>query len=463
MSDSPILVAGRALPQTGTVNSPLVMPAKVAQSNIVNAAAGAQTSVYKVKMIANGKTFNMLLPPSIESKHPGRSNPIQLPGLLIKAVAAISKTKIPGFFPIYQHLGVDSLMISMSGMFTGYDGTQNLSTAFNWEGWPTVDFKEEQDAAAAISEFYDFAVRNKALVEVIINTSDGSFVPKKTESTAFRDSQSNIKFKGYVKEFEAVHVRQDRAYYMIKFEVIDLNRKNECSTPKKINNNLLNSIPKSSVGVGDSPTEQALDKILKQFSFLYPNNEKAKEEFFQLFNRIIEFNAVYPDKNSEIRKTLFTQLFNDVLEFNAIYPNEALRKAMTQTFNEVLEFNAVFPNKNIVDPTNINSLNNQLKDIYSQENNSELYDKFLKNGNETTLGEVKQYLDLFVFDNNIKISYLGNTEISALSLSQSLTQKYGLFKVENTIYYAVPIPNETPKKYTLRILTDYDENFRERL
>ena len=231
MSDSPILVAGRALPQAGTINSPIVMPAKVAQSNIVNAAAGVQSSVYKVKMIANGKTFNMLLPPSIESKHPGRSNPIQLPGLLIKAGIAISKLKIPGFFPIYQHLGVESLTVSMSGMFTGYDGISNLSEAAQWEGWQDLTIKEGQDSYTSACEFYDFAVKNKALIEVNIATSDGSFIPKKSESTTFRDSSSNIRFKGYVKEFEQVYIRQDRNYYMIKFEIIDLGT-NICKSAK---------------------------------------------------------------------------------------------------------------------------------------------------------------------------------------------------------------------------------------
>ena len=231
MSDSPILISGKPLIQTGTVNSPIIMPARITQSNIIDAAAGTQTSVYKIKMIANGKTFNMLLPPSIESKHPGRSNPIQLPGLQIKAGIAISKLKIPGFFPIYQHLGVESLTVSMSGMFTGYDGISNLSNAAQWEGWQDLTIKEGQDSFTSACEFYDFAVKNKALIEVNITTSDGSFIPKKSDSTTFRDSNSNIKFKGYVKEFEQVYIRQDRNYYMIKFEIIDLGT-NICKTNK---------------------------------------------------------------------------------------------------------------------------------------------------------------------------------------------------------------------------------------
>jgi hypothetical protein len=297
MSDSPILVAGRALPQTGTVNSPLVMPAKVAQSNIVNAAAGAQTSVYKVKMIANGKTFNMLLPPSIESKHPGRSNPIQLPGLLIKAGIAISKLKIPGFFPIYQHLGVESLTVSLSGMFTGFDGISNLSDAAKWEGWLDLTVKEGQDSYTSACEFYDFAVKNKALIEVNIATSDGSFIPKKSESTTFRDSSSNIKFKGYVKEFELVYVRQDRNYYMIKFEIIDLGT-NQCKSAKPTTPTT--TTPSTNPCKGDAlvleynklstANKNIYKDLLKEKGFL-PSNSNPTE--VQVGEAIVRANSYY--------------------------------------------------------------------------------------------------------------------------------------------------------------------------
>jgi hypothetical protein len=297
MSDSPILVAGRALPQTGTVNSPLFMPAKVAQSNIVNAAAGAQTSVYKVKMIANGKTFNMLLPPSIESKHPGRSNPIQLPGLLIKAGIAISKLKIPGFFPIYQHLGVESLTVSLSGMFTGYDGISNLSDAAKWEGWQDLTVKEGQDSYTPACEFYDFAVKNKALIEVNIATSDGSFIPKKSESTTFRDSSSNIKFKGYVKEFELVYVRQDRNYYMIKFEIIDLGT-NQCKSAKPATPTT--TTPSTNPCKGDAlvleynklstANKNIYKDLLKEKGFL-PSNSNPTEA--QVGEAIVRANSYY--------------------------------------------------------------------------------------------------------------------------------------------------------------------------
>lgn len=237
MSNAPITVSGRALPEAvikNIVRGPIVKPvveSSLISNDILGSSLGFNQSVYKVKLVANGRTFNMLLPPSIESKHPGRSNPLQLPGLQIESTSNISKLKIPGFFPIYQHLGVESLYISMSGMFTGYDGEDQISAAGDWEGWANPEVKGGQDAYTAACDLFDFAVKNKALTTVTISTSDGSFEPKKSASTNFRDEQSNIRFKGYIKELKQIYIRQDRVYYMLKFEIIDLgNSKKECTS-----------------------------------------------------------------------------------------------------------------------------------------------------------------------------------------------------------------------------------------
>jgi hypothetical protein len=234
MSNNPIVVTTKPIQLSGTVKGPIVVTPQEGDSGDTTPRLGYNQPTYKVKLVANGKTFNMLLPPSIESKHPGRANPLQLPGLQIKAGVNISKLKIPGFFPIYQNLGVESLTVSMSGMFTGYDGVNNLAAA-NWEnavGIGQSNVEQGQDSFASASELYDFAVSNKALVQVTIYTSDGSFIPKQSTSTTFRDTSSNISFKGYIKEFEQVYIRQDRNYYMLKFEIIDFNT-NKCKAVVK--------------------------------------------------------------------------------------------------------------------------------------------------------------------------------------------------------------------------------------
>jgi hypothetical protein len=273
MSDKPIVVSTKPLQLSGTVRGPIVVTQQEGDSGDTTPRLGYNQPTYKVKLVANGKTFNMLLPPSIESKHPGRSNPLQLPGLQIKANINISKLKIPGFFPIYQNLGVESLTISMSGMFTGYDGT-NLLSAANWEnsvGIGQSNVEQGQDSFTSASELYDFAVNNKALVQVTIYTSDGSFIPKKSTSTAFRDNNSNISFKGYIKEFEQVYIRQDRNYYLLRFEIVDFGSAKCKAVVSKTNNTLLNKITSSAYGIND-PSITAED-----IAYLSPEDlERAK-------------------------------------------------------------------------------------------------------------------------------------------------------------------------------------------
>lgn len=179
---------------------------------------------YRVRMTANNKSFYMVLPPNADTKHPGKANPMQMPGLQIKSATTISKLRIPGFFPIYQHLGIDSITVTMSGMFTGYDGLREVSSAGNWEEWRNgeiygqLNIPGAQDSYAAASEFFEFAVTQKVPVQVTIFTEAKN--PSTSKSYLFRDNQSNIAFKGYVKEFEALYVRQDRNYYLMKFEVL---------------------------------------------------------------------------------------------------------------------------------------------------------------------------------------------------------------------------------------------------
>jgi hypothetical protein len=621
MSNNPIVVTTKPIQLSSTVRGPIVVTQQEGDSGDTTISKfGYNQPTYKVKLVANGKTFNMLLPPSIESKHPGRSNPLQLPGLQIKAGVNISKLKIPGFFPIYQNLGVESLTVSMSGMFTGYDGT-NVVAAANWEnavGIGQSEVQQGQDSFASASELYDFAVKNKALVQVTIYTSDGSFIPKKSASTTFRDTSSNISFKGYIKEFEQVYIRQDRNYYMLKFEIIDfgsnkcktvvksdktkdkvndkakdlsikerlllldnkitpenINKLNSLKDKGKISNSNLNKIldeialgklSNSNIAQitklveGNKLSDNNLTNILKNITFnklpnttlttilenialnkLSSNNtdkllqdialgrlpttrtndtdinnnspiEKQIQDILNenknsgLYNNLSKTGSkttlgnikpylasivVYDDSipveylgNIPIYSSFSTKLYGTFRIANTIYyavpidPEEKqyelriltdapedpknIQNAIDNINNTNTNTNTNTNNLSALPSTSPASLTSQLKNI-SQQENSGLYREFNTTGSETTLGNVKSYLDLFVFDDNIKISYLGNTKISALSASQPLTQEYGLFKVENSVYYAVPIQGESPKKYTLRLLTDYDENFRSRI
>ena len=326
MSDNPIVVSAKPFNTSGTVRGPIVVTPQEGDSGDTTPRVGYNQLTYKVKLVANGKTFHMLLPPSIESKHPGRANPLQLPGLQIKAGINISKLKIPGFFPIYQNLGVETLTVSMSGMFTGYDGVNSLAAA-NWEnavGIGQSSVQQGQDSFASASELYDFAVNSKALVQVTIYTSDGSFIPKKSTSTTFRDSNSNISFKGYIKEFEHVYIRQDRNYYMLKFEIIDFGSNNKCKvepTKKTTNktNDLLPTIG-SCIDKLDTVSIKNIQTVLKNKGmYLGPINGQMNAILNLNLDSIVKDKSVTADSSCRFLSgnyinTSLSDLLNTILD-----------------------------------------------------------------------------------------------------------------------------------------------------
>lgn len=331
-TNTPIRVGGQPLPDSviqGTTRSPIVVTPQEGDSGDTTPRLGYNQPTYKVKLTSNGKVFNMLLPPSIETKHPGKSNPMQMPGLQIEASAAISKLKIPGFFPIYQHLGVETLTVSMSGMFTGYDGTSTLAAASEWEGWKDLTIREGQDSYSAANELYEFAVRNKSLIEVIIYTSDGSFTPKKSTATTFRDEQSNIRFKGYIKDFKQIYVRQDRNYYMLKFEIIDLTTgTNTCKSDVKSNKSKTNKTDTSVTTTGlklPTSTIKAIDTLgntPEQKKILKDYNNLSDTRFINdlLFKRgFMEYNP--PPDSDYLTKALIkaSEFYIGIKDLSDIY------------------------------------------------------------------------------------------------------------------------------------------------
>ncbi len=339
--DKPIVVSTKPFNTSGTVRGPIVVTPQEGDSGDTTPRLGYNQPTYKVKLIANGKTFNMLLPPSIESKHPGRSNPLQLPGLQIKANINISKLKIPGFFPIYQNLGVESLTVSMSGMFTGYDGT-NLLSAANWEnsvGIGQSNVEQGQDSFTSASELYDFAVNNKALVQVTIYTSDGSFIPKQSTSTAFRDSSSNISFKGYIKEFEQVYIRQDRNYYLLRFEIVDFGSNNfgsnKCKTVVKSDKKSNTTNTQSPLTSIDSTTKQSyIDTISKLLAAGVIS--KAKADFLtEIVNKANNISQTSADEISNLFKEVKPPIY--FLGVGDLLKNRILNIKIDQKIDKILE------------------------------------------------------------------------------------------------------------------------------
>jgi hypothetical protein len=350
----------------------------------------------------------------------------------------------------------------MSGMFTGYDGTdiQSIATP-NWEnsvGIGQSNIESGQDSFTAASELYDFAVKNKALVQVTIYTSDGTFIPKKSTSTTFRDSNSNISFKGYIKEFEQVYIRQDRNYYMLKFEIIDFGI-NKCKTVKKVNT-LLND---AAVGIG----------VEKPFSFDFPQgNVNANLPIDTRSNNTLLNNNFILDKfsikdvekveqavatNKELTLDIFNPLYKTIYEaFNGSVnsidnlknlSNDAIKIQNERLINELNRL-GVLSNK---EKERLSILNEaaELQDI---KNRKLIFDYINK-----SLNEIKTVVDFPInniktfgvnsFNNIVKEQLLKeqiNTTITNLTSQGSFKQ--GLFALSK------PLDSLTPKQQEINNL-----------
>jgi len=68
--------------------------------------------------------FLMLLPAmrSVIPNSGGMDTPNAMPGLQFQIKSNIAKHRLPGFQPIYQHLGVDTVLVTLVGTFTGDGG-----------------------------------------------------------------------------------------------------------------------------------------------------------------------------------------------------------------------------------------------------------------------------------------------------------------------------------------------------
>ena len=72
----------------------------------------------------------MTLLPAMKSqmpKSPGMDTPNAMPGLQFQLKSNIAKHRIPGSQPVYQHLGIDTVMVTIVGCFTG-DGGKKTRT-----------------------------------------------------------------------------------------------------------------------------------------------------------------------------------------------------------------------------------------------------------------------------------------------------------------------------------------------
>jgi len=278
------------------------------------------------------KYYYMQLLPAIKSNLPvqgGVDVPGAMPGLQFRIENNIVKHKIPGFAPIYQPLGIDSIKCTLVGLFTGSDGvsidstlredlivstrakslasqtpgevpkvipfdivaqakegfqdrpfarTGGLETGTNRQGlWDHVPNLNNTTGAVSMTydafmnaqEFYNEIVSSGVEIEVEINTRARSGGSPGGSAGPFRDKETgNPKFKALIKRMDMYYVRQDRVYY-----ILDLLITNSGLIGTECIN--LTNIIEESVELFDEAIEEesiSLDEIKKCFG-----NDPTKE------------------------------------------------------------------------------------------------------------------------------------------------------------------------------------------
>lgn len=105
---------------------------------IVNSSTSGSGSCNNVfgpdNQLATRHEWFLTLLPAMRSVIPlsgGMDTPGALPGLQFQIRSNIAKHKVPGFQPIFQHMGVDSIVITLVGTFTGDGGLGGIYSVGN--------------------------------------------------------------------------------------------------------------------------------------------------------------------------------------------------------------------------------------------------------------------------------------------------------------------------------------------
>lgn len=105
---------------------------------IVNSSTSGSGSCNNVfgpdNQLATRHEWFLTLLPAMRSVIPlsgGMDTPGALPGLQFQIKSNIAKHKVPGFQPIFQHMGVDSIVITLVGTFTGDGGLGGIYSVGN--------------------------------------------------------------------------------------------------------------------------------------------------------------------------------------------------------------------------------------------------------------------------------------------------------------------------------------------
>lgn len=216
----------------------------------------------RVKAANRDCKFDFYLAPAMQSSFRmpgGRDIPNALPGgLNIRIRPNISKVRIPGSKPVYQNLGIDSIIVTVVGAFTGgnitgtffqentsdpYDKEQgSLDTYRDYnEFLSLIDLGEELDVEINLNQnFYDninqldnsglglSPVSSVLPRERFEESQRVRFFSESKENenatTYLRLQNGNPQFRGFLRDMQYSFVRDNLSYYVMQFEVTDFNR-----------------------------------------------------------------------------------------------------------------------------------------------------------------------------------------------------------------------------------------------
>lgn len=181
----------------------------------------------RVTQVDTNKSYFFSLLPAMDSVIPmtaSKDVPNALPGLHIRVKANIAKLRVPGSTPIYQHMGIDSVMITVVGMFTGVDGDKPSSATYlsHATGKDKVGtLMAKLDTYGAMQSFYEHAYLSGADLDVEINMA--RYQAFDVEEGVIRSAKTgNPRFRGHLSLLEVAHARSDRTYYTLQFETRSL-------------------------------------------------------------------------------------------------------------------------------------------------------------------------------------------------------------------------------------------------
>lgn len=229
----------------------------------------------RVTQVDTNKSYFFSLLPAMDSVIPmtaSKDVPNALPGLHIRVKANIAKLRVPGSTPIYQHMGIDSVMITVVGMFTGVDGDKPSPATYltHATGKDKVGtLMAKLDTYGAMQSFYEHAYLSGADLDVEINMARYQAFDVK-EGVIRSAKTGNPRFRGHLSLLEVAHARSDRTYYTLQFETRSLTE-DKCEITK------IEHIPDSlSLKLSQVAVEEQASAV-KSISTITNDIERAKQ------------------------------------------------------------------------------------------------------------------------------------------------------------------------------------------